>query len=325
MIERASESSHLGEKSNGEAHGEVHGEVRGEVQGLILAGSIRTARVQPLARSLGVPLAALPVDATRTLFSWWIDSLRATRFISRISVAISDASEQVFYERLMEESGVACQVWVDRNEHRGAAGTVRDFFDANATESDSGLLVAECSTFGDFGLDRLLPEGSPRPHASVLMWTTGQPGGAMYLSKMAVAQIPTIGYFDLKEQLLPAIAKMGHVARAVVAQSAPHRVGNLQGYLKLVETRASLGEVMVSPDASIHRTAVLQGGVLIGRGVEIGAGAVVSGSVVMPGARIAAGAIVARAVVPPGASVQAGARVIDQVYASLDASGREGR
>jgi mannose-1-phosphate guanylyltransferase len=82
---------------------------------------------------------------------------------------------------------------------------------------------------------------------------------------------------------------------------------------------------MVSPDASIHRTAVLQGGVLIGRGVEIGAGAVVSGSVVMPGARIAAGAIVARAVVPPGASVQAGARVIDQVYASLDASGREGR
>lgn len=305
------------------------------VQALLLAGSIRTARAQPLARSLGVPLAALPVDASRTLLTWWIESLRSTHAVTRISVAISDASERNWYERIIEESGVECTVWVDRNEHRGAAGTVRDFFDACGVESDTGILIVECSTFGDFGLDSLLPTRanpefatraqSGAPHASVLLWTDGRPAGALYLSRQALQHIPTIGYFDLKEQLLPAIAKLGSPATAVFSREAPHRVGSLQGYLKLMNARAEAGVEMISPQASIHPTAVLQGGVLIGKGVEVGAGAVISGSVIMPGARVASGAIVARSVIPPGASVRAGVRVIDQVFASLETSGRDGR
>lgn len=305
------------------------------VQALLLAGSIRTARAQPLARSLGVPLAALPVDASRTLLTWWIESLKSTGAVTQVSVAISDASERNWYERIIEESGVECSVWVDRNEHRGAAGTVRDFFDACGAESDTGILIAECSTFGDFGLDTLLPLGATPddatreqgavPHASVLMWTDGRPAGALYLSRASIQQIPTIGYFDVKEQLLPAIAKSGSPATAVLSRAAPHRVGSLQGYLKLMSARADAGVEMISAQASIHPTAVLQGGVLIGKGVEVGAGAVISGSVIMSGARVASGAIVARSVVPPGASVRAGVRVIDQVFASLESSGRDGR
>ena len=62
--------------------------------------------------------------------------------------------------------------------------------------------------------------------------------------------------------------------------------------------------------------------VLVGRGVQVHAGAVVVGSVLMPGAIVGRDAIVARSVIPPGSRVPAGARVIDEVFASLGESER---
>lgn len=295
------------------------------IHALLLAGSFRTARAQPLARSLGVPLAALPVDAHRSVLAWWIESLRAMSAVQSVTIAISDAEERAFYERVISDSGLQCDIWVDRNEHRGAGGTVRDFADDALGSTSVGIMVAECSTFGDIELNPLLADPVIAAEAAVLMSRERLPFGVLYLSKRAVERIPTVGYFDLKEQLLPALSRSGGKTVAVQATGTPYRIGTLRGYLDLIKARAESGASMVSQLSTCDHTAEVRGASLISRAAVIGARAVVSDAVVMPGARLGEGAIVARAVIPPGASVPAGARIIDEVFAPLEASGRDVR
>ncbi|MFM7260275.1 MAG: hypothetical protein ACKO3W_06685, partial [bacterium] len=159
--------------------------------------------------------------------------------------------------------------------------------------------------------------------ATVLATDDDIPCGVMHLSARAIRRIPEIGYFDLKEQLLPAIAAAGGGVPVIRSKRPPFRIGDRRSYLALVNWRRSMGVAMISDAASIDPSAFIEGGTLVGRGAAILGRAIVSDSVVMPGAIVGPGAVVARSVVPPGARVGAGARVIDEVFASLGAGGRE--
>jgi mannose-1-phosphate guanylyltransferase len=66
------------------------------------------------------------------------------------------------------------------------------------------------------------------------------------------------------------------------------------------------GEAMVLTGAEVAADAKLHGGTTIGSGVQVGAGAVVDGSVIFDGAQIAAGAVVRDSVVGFGARIGAG-------------------
>jgi hypothetical protein len=295
------------------------------VRALLLAGSFRTARAQPLARSLGVPLAALPVDAHRTVLSWWIESFYTSKAVRSVTIAVSDPEERTFYERVIADTRLQCEIWIDRNEHRGAGGTIRDFADDTLDSDEHGIVVAECSTFGDFVFDSLFTREVMEAHAAVLMSRDRLPSGVMFVSRRAIELIPTVGYFDLKEQLLPAIAKGGGRTRAIDADGAPYRIGTLRGYLDLVQARAQQRILLISQQSTVDPTADIRGASLIGRGAVVGARAVVSDAVVMSGAQLGEGAIVARSVIPPGAVVPPSARIIDEVFAPLGTSGRDVR
>jgi len=178
----------------------------------------------------------------------------------------------------------------------------------------------------------------PASEATVLATAAGQPCGVMHLTAKAVSRIPTIGYFDLKEQLLPALAAQGGIVPAIQTPIVPHRISDLRSYLALVagqaqgaaspasstesSTASSTASSLVSESAEIQGGANVASDVLVGRGVQVHAGAVVVGSVLMPGAIVGRDAIVARSVIPPGSRVPAGARVIDEVFASLGESER---
>jgi hypothetical protein len=295
------------------------------VQMLLLAGSVRISRVAVLANQIGLPLGVFPIDGTNSILSWWFGAIAASSPRASVSVAISDPSERQFFERIAQESVQAggFSVWIDRNQHRGAGGTVRDFVEDRGfgTPAD-GLLIAECSTFGDFDLRGFLASIVPEAEATVLAGADGAPCGVMHVSERALRRIPAIGYFDLKEQLLPAIASAGGMVPVVRSEAASFRISDRRSYLALLGARHARGLKMVSEQASVDASASIEGMTLLARGSVVRERAIVSGSVVMQGADIGAGAIVARSVVPPGARVPAGARIIDEVYASLSSDGR---
>ena len=315
----------------------------GPTRALLLAGSLRTARAAPLAAALGIPTAALPIDGKACVLSWWLCELLQRGLADHVSVAIADEADRIFYERIAAEWGCEQRfsVWVDRAPHRGAGGTVRDYCDDQSqAELERGILVVECSTFGAFELGHFLGAIEPASEATVLATAAGQPCGVMHLTAKAVSRIPTIGYFDLKEQLLPALAAQGGIVPAIQTPIVPHRISDLRSYLALIagqaqgaaspasSTSTATSTVSSTVSSLVSESAEIQGGanvapdVLVGRGVQVYAGAVVVGSVLMPGAIVGRDAIVARSVIPPGSRVPAGARVIDEVFASLGDSER---
>lgn len=294
------------------------------MRAVLLAGSLRVARAAPLSGALGLPVASLPVDARCSVLAWWLDALLRQRVTDGVSVAVADETERSFYERIAVEADCDKRfgVWIDRNQHRGAGGTVRDHVDDLGVEAiPGGMLIAECSTFGDFDLPGFVAAIDPASDATVLAGPDGSPCGVMHLSLQAIRRIPTIGYFDLKEQLLPAIAAAGGRVPVVRSRGAPFRISDRRSYLALVDARRAGGAPMISDAAHIDPSAIIEGGSLIGRGAVVKERAIVSGSVVMPGAMVGAGAVVARSIVPPGVRIPAGSRIIDEVFASL-ASGR---
>jgi hypothetical protein len=297
----------------------------GSIRTLLLAGSIRSSRAAPLAKGLGLPVSAFPIDARSSVLAWWLDALLRGKVAMGVSVAVAEEADRAFYERVALESGFDSRfrVWVDRNQHRGAGGTVRDHFDDLGAEAVSdGLLIAECSTFGEFDLRGFLAAINPEAEATVLAGADGTPCGVMHLSERALRRIPTVGYFDLKEQLLPAIAAAGGLVPVVCSRAAPFRISDRRSYLALLGARHAHGVTMISDQASVDPSAFIEGPTLLARGALVHERAIVSGSAVMQGARIGPGAIVARSVIPPGARVPAGARIVDEVYASLSSDGR---
>ncbi len=73
------------------------------------------------------------------------------------------------------------------------------------------------------------------------------------------------------------------------------------------------GAGLVLDGATVAADARIVGGATVGRGVEVGAGAVVDAAVVFDGAVIGAGAQVVRSVIGTGARIGAGAAVVDAV------------
>jgi hypothetical protein len=260
------------------------------------------------------------------VLAWWLDSLLHGGVACGVSVAVAEESERPFYERIALESGFEerFRVWIDRSQHRGAGGTVRDHFDDLGPEAVAdGVLIAECSTFGEFDLSRFLDAIVPEADATVLAGPDGSPCGVMHLTARALGRIPAIGYFDLKEQLLPSIAAAGGLVPVVRSNAAPFRISDRASYLALLESRHACGAAMISSHATVDPSAFIEGASLVARGAVVRERAIVSGSVVMQGAQVGVGAVVARAVVPPGARVPPGAHVIDEVFASLSPGGRD--
>ena len=294
---------------------------------LVLCGSMRLGRSAPLSQALGLPLAALPIDAQRSQLGGWIRTVSLGPRAPRVGIAIADADEYSFYQRIAEELGHASpiDIWIDHKNHRGAGGIVRDYTDdrwSGRGGSVGGLLVIECSAHVDFDCQALLAGIDASAEATVLAAADGRPCGVMHLSNTAIQRIPPIGYYDLKEQLVPAIVRGGGRVRPFFVSSEPSRLGDLTSYLSLLERRARSGVLMIADDARIDPTSDVTGWALVARGADIRSGALVANSAILPGAVVGEGAVVARSVVPPGAYVPPGALVVDRVFASLESNER---
>lgn len=292
---------------------------------IVLAGRGATTRTAALSTALGIPVAALPINAERNLVECWIKRMVEGGFRGQVVLAIGAESERAFFDGMAAPEGVDIEVRVDSSGHRGAGGTAGDAWRELAATADparSGAIVVEASNLPLFDFVKFFREIDPRDGALVGASDDASPAGIMWLSAASLELVPEIGYFDLKEQLVAAIVRAGHRVRASFGAAESCRVSDLKSYLHAVRLMRAAGSAARSFDAAVEPGAVVRGASLICRGATVERGALVVDAIVLPGARVCADAVVARSIVPPGSHVPCGYLVVDDIFGALGSASR---
>lgn len=267
----------------------------------------------PLQASMGFPVAGLPLDAGRTLLSCWLGLIERSFSAGPDSIhVLTSCSRDAdwFSAELRRAGGIArsVDVRVDARGHRGVCGLLADTVAAIAPAD--WLLVVELNSLPPASLRPILRESGG---ADVPLLVGGsrdsRPSGVFRLRTELLAQVPRLGYLDLKEQFIPQLVARGRrVELAELAETAV-RLTDRRNYLRAIRIWQSMGRSVGTPPS-------IAGNSLVCDGVEISPGGFVLDSVVLPGATIGRGSVVARSVIGPLMKVPDQAVLVDAVMAN---------
>lgn len=316
---------------------------------VLLAGQSASTRAPSISTGLGLPVAALPVTAERSLAACWVRRIVRAGFRGTVVVAVASEAEAGYYrqigaalgpdmpaavcgdatEAVRRGSALRIEVRIDTAGHRGPAGTIGDVASDHAdrhgwSAADGGMLVIEASNAPNLDLPRFYAAIDPVGGALVGAAIDGSPCGVHWMSASALALVPRIGYFDLKEQLIPALVGSGRRVHAWMGTHESCRISDRASYLRAAALMQAAGAESIARDAVIEPGARVRGGSVVCRGATIERGALVVDAVVLPGARVCADAVVARSIVPPGSHVPRGYLVVDEVFGALGSVARSG-
>ena len=159
------------------------------------------------------------------------------------------------------------------------------------------------------------------------------PAGIYCCERTALQHIRSTGYFDLKEQWVPALRKAGLRVGAIAVSPNTGEVRTWPRYAQVLSDSISSARlevqgfrspapgVWIGSGAKIAATARIAGPVLLGRGCVVESGALLVGPLVLgDGCRIGANALLERVVAPGKIAFPKGAAVSDRVVASSKAS-----
>ncbi|HYE03611.1 MAG TPA: hypothetical protein VD963_10300 [Phycisphaerales bacterium] len=268
---------------------------------VLLAGSVRESE---LARQIGRSLLDLPLGAPGTVLDAWaagVAALAGPEGVPPLRVLLDRSAPA---PRVRDGDGrVAVTIERDPREFRGTGGLLRDL--AEAYGEEQYLLVAN----GHQVLFQPLVElaralAAPGADVAVLAHEDSTPCGVMLVRAGALRTVRGVGFADLKEQVLPALAGERDV-RVVFARgvaSAPVRT--LDGYLQALRRLRHGAGPGGAEDPFAEEW--FESFSLVEEGAEVESPARVHDSVVLRGGRVGAGAVVVRALVCPGGVVGAG-------------------
>ena len=253
-------------------------------------------------------------------------------FCGTVVLAVASSAERAFYERTAMPEGLTLEVRVDSTEHRGAGGTIGDVWRERRgamTEAAQrgGIVLIEASKASDLDFPRFLAAIDSTQGALIGAALNSAPAGAMWIAGAALELGPAIGFFDLKEQLIPAIVASGMSVAACVGAQESCRISDRLSYLKAIALMLASGAPAQAADAILEPGCTVRGNSIVCRGAVVERGALVVDSAILPGARVCADAVVARSVVPPGTHVPCGYLVVDEIFGALgspEKSGTEG-
>lgn len=281
---------------------------------VVLAAGLPGRRAVPLARSLGVPVALLPIDGTQSVLAGWLDGLAAAGLATPPVVVLADGAEQGMFEHAVRDREVQFWIGGDESHHRGSAGILADAFAgafSGRSERPSGVVVIEASRAPSTALIQAIRPGGL--DAWVAVSGSGEPLGLSYLPSKFLENVPGVGYFDMKEQLLPLLHRLGFGAHPKVVHGDFGDCRTRESYLEMVRRSLRDGAPSISSSARCAPSSRVEGASIVGAGASVEAEALVVDSVVLPGASIGAQSVVARSVVAPGATVAAGSLIVDAV------------
>jgi NDP-sugar pyrophosphorylase family protein len=235
---------------------------------------------------------------------------------------------------------------------RGPAGCVRDA----ATADADVLVVVEASVATRIDLAALL-NAHRQARAALTIVVMGpdrtEPAGIYVLSRTALGYIPTRGYQDIKEMLIPKLYGRGEVVLPWPVDDRENlRVRDAASYLavnswalegpspawvpppgyralaqayvhesaRVAGTARLIGPLVVGPHCRIDDGATIVGTTTLGAHCRIGADAVVSRTALWTGCHVEAGAIVDHCVLVHGATVEPAGMMRDTVCVPADAT-----
>ena len=277
---------------------------------LILAGGLNPT---PLQQLMGFPVAGLPLGRDRTLLASWLTVIDESLGSARRSTHLlcgTPSDEQWFVAELRRPttSVLGVEVRRDARPHRGVCGILAD----TAVECDLAewVLVIELNTLPPKCLKPLLRGGGTDGVSMVVGSSRDErPAGAFLLRRDLLADVPRIGYLDLKEQFLPQLVARGHRIEAAELSVTSVRMTDRRNYLRGVR-------IWQSENTAIETASNVAGHSVVAAGVELAPDAFVLDSVILPGASIGPRCVIARSVVGPLIRLPEGAVLVDAVMAN---------
>lgn len=277
---------------------------------LLLAGGPSQPALQ---RSLGFPVAGLPLESDRTLLVEWLDLIDRCIGDRRSPTLLlcSDSADAEWFSAELRRAGrdsAAVEVRIDARPHRGVCGLIADT--ATACPLADWLLLIELNTLPPLSMTPLIQAAlNPQSAMAVGASRDERPSGAYMLRVDLLKDVPKLGYVDLKEQFLPQLVSRGCRIESAVLSETSVRLTDRRNYLRAIR-------VWQSEHMTAESKASASGHSLLCEGVALSNGAFVLDSAILPGASIGQGAVVARSVVGPLMQVPDGAVLIDAVLAN---------
>jgi hypothetical protein len=286
-----------------------------QVIAVLLAGTLAPS---PLRTALGVLPLCLPFGATGTLLDAWLGVIDELDVCSQVRVLVNTAEDIASLQSVMPRGertrrGRRIMLVAEPASWRGAAGVM---FDATVDLGDDQIiLVIEAHSMPPASVAPVMTSLADDLAGVVAVAQDRQPAGMYVFRRSALHATPRVGYFDMKEQLIPKLAGGGGKLGAVQVDHPCIRIRDRRSYLAAVRERAAQagsGQAAsrVSRQAAVSGSAVLSGVCIIEDGVVVEDGALVHDSVVLSGATIGGGAILSRSIVAPLTRVAPRAKII---------------
>jgi mannose-1-phosphate guanylyltransferase len=285
---------------------------------VLLAGTLRPS---PLRRVMDVPLLCLPMGREGTVLDAWMRSLstipglRESRIVLNTEREVETVAGSAPSIAEGGQGSLGIRAIAEPASWRGPAGLVRDV--AGDLAAEAIVLVCEANLLPPPTLAPMLEAVRNSVSGVVGVCGVDEPSGVYAFARSALDTVPTIGYYDLKEQLLPTLAHDGVAIGTARLGDRAMRLRDRRGYLAAVRTSlAAEGEanvMRISPRAAISGSAILDGFCIVEDGAVIEDGAVVHDTVVLSGATVGGGAVVSRSLVGSLASVPPRSKVIRDV------------
>lgn len=279
---------------------------------VLLSGSIRPT---DLLKATGRSPLSLPAEPRRSVFALWVQQVEAlSAEVGRGPLALRVLVDRgsPLPEPPRSTQGLDVAVQQDSTGFRGTGGLLRDacveygdddtILVANGNQIPVDPLVGVARELDDRGGD-----------VALVAHEDGTPVGFFLMRVGVLRAVREMGYMDLKEQLLPHLAKKWDVRVAARSRAPALAMRTLDAYIRALTAyhRQAAG----SPERSEARDGECWFPTfsIVEDGARVAASARVHDSVVLRGATLGEGAVVVRSVVAEGAQVFAGAVVADAV------------
>jgi mannose-1-phosphate guanylyltransferase len=264
-----------------------------------------------------LPRTLLPV-AHRPLLSFALSWLHAAGIEE--GAVCANRETQSLQSRLLRHVPSGMRVtYHEDSMPRGAAGALRDA--AGGSDADT-FIVTDGTSIPNVDIAALLDfhQSSGALVTVVVNQERGRhgnpclhvPSGTYVCSREALEGVPTTGFFDLKENLIPQLYRSGGSVLGYVAPGTTPRVLDASSYMainewmveRLTQSDEVLGDYVRTgaclrhSDARVSDSALLVGPVMVEAGAEIGPGAVIVGPTsIGRDASVGAGALVSRSAI----------------------------
>jgi mannose-1-phosphate guanylyltransferase len=281
---------------------------------VLLGGAVRATALQS---AIGRSVMNLPVDSRSTLLSLW------RRQVIELAGALGRKGlpMRLMLDRMAPSPDAAAvaddhlvlSVERDPVEYRGTGGVVRDL--AAGYKDDDLLLIANAAQVLRAPLGTLVEEMvQAAGDFTIISHTDGTPAGMMLARCGCLRQIPAIGFVDLKEQALPALARCHRVRVVERERASGFPVRTLGDYVEALRRHhADVSGDALASDFEDCRPLFS----IVEVPADVHHSARIHNSVVLRGGRVEEGAVVVGSVVCPGGVVRRGSRATDELVGPL--------